>query len=49
LLGNGIVVKPPEALAIIDLLSGSRPGQSPVEQHVATTLLPSLARLKLVD
>jgi hypothetical protein len=49
LLGNGIVVKPPEALAIIELLSGSRPGQSPVEQHVATTLLPSLARLKLVD
>lgn len=48
-LGNGIVVKPPEALAIIELLSGSRPGASPVEQHVATTLLPNLARLKLVD
>ena len=49
LLGNGIVVKPPEALAIIELLSGSRPGPSPVEQHVATTLLPNLVRLKLVD
>jgi len=49
LLGNGIVVKPPEALAIIELLSGSRPGPSPVEQHVAATLLPNLARLKLVD
>jgi hypothetical protein len=49
LLGNGIVVRPPEALAIIELLSGSRPGPSPVEQHVATTLLPNLARLKLVD
>jgi trans-aconitate methyltransferase len=49
LLGNGIVVKPPEALAIIELLSGSRPGPSPVEQHVASTLLPNLARLKLVD
>lgn len=49
LLGNGIVVKPPEALAIIELLSGSRPGTSPVEQHVASTLLPNLARLKLVD
>jgi predicted O-methyltransferase YrrM len=49
LLGNGILVKPPEALAIIELLSGSRTGPSPVEQHVATTLLPNLARLKLVD
>jgi hypothetical protein len=49
LLGNGIVVRPPEALAIIELLSGSPPGPSPVEQHVATTLLPTLARLKLVD
>ncbi|MEJ0040512.1 MAG: class I SAM-dependent methyltransferase [Gammaproteobacteria bacterium] len=49
LLGNGILVKPSEALAIIELLSGSRPGPSPVEQHVATTLLPNLARLKLVD
>ena len=49
LLGNGIVVRPPEALAIIELLSGSPPGPSPVEQHVATTLLPNLARLKLVD
>ena len=49
LLGNGILVKPPEALAIIELLSGSRPGPSPVEQHVAETLLPNLARLQLVD
>jgi hypothetical protein len=48
-LGNGILVKPPEALAIIELLSGSRPGPSPVEQHVATTLLPNLARLQLID
>lgn len=49
LLGNGVVVRPPEALAIIELLSGSPPGPSPVEQHVANTLLPTLARLKLVD
>jgi hypothetical protein len=49
LLGNGVLVKPPEALAIIELLSGSQPGPSPVEQHVASVLLPNLARLKLVD
>jgi hypothetical protein len=47
-LGNGVMVKPAEALAIIELLSGTPPGPSPVEQHVATTLLPNLARLKLV-
>jgi hypothetical protein len=49
LLGNGILVKPVEALAIIDLLSGAQPGVSPVEQHVASTLLPNLVRLKLID
>jgi hypothetical protein len=48
-LGNGIVVGPAEALTIIELLSGAPPGPSPLEQHVATTLLPNLARLKLVD
>jgi hypothetical protein len=48
-LGNGIVVRPDEALAIIELLSGAQAGPSPAEQHVATTLLPNLARLKLVD
>ncbi len=68
LLGNGVLVKPLEALAIIELLSGAEPGdalsarvrQAAVEfditaeaddvvKHVAGTLLPSLARLKLVE
>jgi hypothetical protein len=68
LLGNGVVVKPLEALAIIELLSGAEPGDAlsarlrsaavefevaadadEVVKHVAGTLLPSLARLNLVE
>jgi hypothetical protein len=68
LLGNGVLVKPLEALAIIELLSGAQPGDAlsarlrsaaiefevtadadEVVRHVASTLLPSLARLELVE
>ena len=68
LLGNGVLVKPLEAVAIVELLSGAEPGNalsarlqgaateldiaadaSEVVKHVAGTLLPNLARLKLVE
>jgi len=53
-LGSGVLVKPAEALVIVELLSGTpveRITAAPREvvQHVATTLLPSLARLQLVE
>ena len=68
LLGNGVLVKPLEALAIIELLSGAEPGDAlsarlrgaaaelgdisdadEVVRHVAGSLLPTLARLELVE
>ena len=68
LLGNGVPVKPLEAIAIVELLSGAEPGPAlaarlqaaanelglpgdadDVVKHVAGTLLPTLARLKLVE
>jgi hypothetical protein len=68
LLGNGVLVKPLEALAIVELLSGAEPSAAlsarlrgaatelelagdagEVVKHVAGTLLPNLARLKLVE
>jgi hypothetical protein len=51
LLGNGIPVKPAEALAIVELLAGSDVSSiadKEVARHVAQTLLPNLARLQLV-
>ena len=54
LLGNGVLVRPAEALAIVELLSGTPAAlvttvPREVVQHVATVLLPSLARLQLVS
>jgi hypothetical protein len=54
LLGNGVLVRPAEALAMVELLSGTPAEQVAavpldVIQHVATTLLPGLARLQLVN
>jgi trans-aconitate methyltransferase len=53
LLGNGVLVRPQEALVIVELLGGasvdalaSYPRN--VVEHVASKLLPGLARLKLV-
>jgi predicted O-methyltransferase YrrM len=53
LLGNGVLVKPDEALAIVDLLSGDNPNALTayppgVIEHVTRHLLPALARLQLV-
>jgi SAM-dependent methyltransferase len=54
ILGNGVLVRPAEALAIVELLAGTpadhvTAAPREVVEHVATTLLPSLARLQLVN
>jgi hypothetical protein len=54
LLGNGILVRPAEAIAIVELLSGTPPSRigavaKDVVQRVTTELLPTLARLQLVN
>jgi SAM-dependent methyltransferase len=53
ILGNGVLIKPDEALAIVDLLSGDAPDSltkypAGVIEHVTAHLLPALARLQLV-
>lgn len=53
-LGNGVMVRPEEALAIIELLSGTAPesitsAPREVIQRVVTQVLPSLVRLGLVN